>query len=1020
MFCDLVGSTALSTSLDPEDMREVLRAYQEACAGVIDRYDGYVAKFMGDGVYAYFGYPRAHEDDAERAINAGLGIVEAVKELERNLQVRIGIATGTVVVGDIVGVGAAQEAAITGETPNLAARLQEIAAPDTMVIGEATRSLVGGLFEIADLGRHELKGFGAAVRAWAVRRRRVTESRFEAIRGAHLTALVGRDEEIEILLRRWERARAGEGQVVLISGEPGIGKSRLLHELDRRIGDETPHRLRFQCSPYHTNTALHPVIEHLQRAAGFDATDDDTARIGRLEAMVARSGLAVAETAPLLAPLLSVPDDGRYPSIEVSPQRRKELTLQALVDHLAGLARGHPVLFVLEDMHWIDPTTLELMELTVERALGLPVLILMTHRPEFQAPWVGRARVTPMILGRLDGRDCARLVEHVVARAPLSDELRHEIVARTDGVPLFVEEMTKSVLEATAERPDAPTAFEIPATLQDSFEARLDRLGPVKEIAQIGAVIGREFPYALIVAATTLGDDALAAALDRLAEAEIVFVRGSPPDAVYTFKHALLQDTAYGSLLRGRRAELHGRVATVLRENFPDRADAEPEMLARHFTEAGRSTEAVEFWYRAGRAAAERFANSEAIDHFERALAMLADATDLADRQRRELDILAALGPTLLALHGIGGEAPRATFERARALSTELGDIHTLFGALWGLWISHGLGGDAAIRQGLVAELLAIAERSGDADLELQAHHAAWGGPFEVRRADHLEHIERGLAIYDPARHVPAARHFGGHDAGVCGLAHAAITLWALGRPDQAMARSREALALAEEISHYPPGRTQAASFSATLHYYARDWPRTREFAERAIAIGRDCGALLFVHLALPVYAVALANSGEADAALQAIEDRAQVFGERGHPNTGVYMLPLEGEALAAMGRTGDAITRIDEGLALAAGRDVRFWEPYTFWLKGTVLLADRSGRRDEAAACFEAAIAGARALEAPMWELRASTALARLRHGEGRTDEARDLLAPVYSWFTEGFDTADLKEAKALLNELS
>ena len=521
MFCDLVGSTALSTALDPEDMREMLRAYQETCSEVVRRYEGFVAKYMGDGVLVYFGYPQAHEDDAERAVYTALEIVEAVKGLVHGPSVRIGIATGMVVVGDIVGEGASQEAAITGETPNLAARLQELANPNCIVIAPTTRSLVSGLFDLEDLGTHSLKGFERDVRAWTVKGAHRTESRFDATRSGHLTALIGRDEEMEILLRRWDLAKAGKGQVVLISGEPGIGKSRLLRELEEVIGRRPHHRLSHQCSPYHSNSALYPVIERLERTAGLQAADAPETKLTKLETLIEASGGHAPDKISLLASLLSIPTGNRYPSADVSPLRRKELTFQAIIDQLIEISEQRPLLFSLEDAQWVDPTTAELLEHMVPCVTNCSILVLVTHRPEFDSPWRGHPRVTPIALRRLETHDCLRLIDMIAGTKVLPDALRERISAQTDGVPLFAEELSKSVLETAEISECAPATMEVPLTLRDSLMARLDRLGPAKEVAQVGASIGRQFTYRLLAAVVPLEEDALREALDRLAGAEL-------------------------------------------------------------------------------------------------------------------------------------------------------------------------------------------------------------------------------------------------------------------------------------------------------------------------------------------------------------------------------------------------------------------------------------------------------------------------------------------------------------------
>jgi class 3 adenylate cyclase len=583
MFCDLVGSTALSARLDPEDLREVIAAYHRAVAEIVARFDGFVAKYMGDGVLVYFGYPRAHEDDAERAVRAGLGVIDVVGRLDvksTKLQARVGIATGLVVVGDLIGEGSAQEQSVVGETPNIAARLQGLAGPDAVVIAMGTRRLVGDLFEYRDLGAAEVKGIATPVPAWQVLRPSVLASRFEALRGAALSPLVGRDEEIDLLLRRWTRAKAGDGQIVLISGEPGIGKSRLIAALEERLHAEPHLRLRYFCSPYHQDSALFPFIDQLGRASGFARNDPPAAKVEKLVALLALAAPPEEDVA-FLADLLSLPASERHPLPSLSPQRKKERTLEALIRQLEGLARRQPVVMIFEDAHWIDPTSRELLDLTIEHVRNLSVLLIVTFRPEFQPSWTGQPQVTMLALNRLDRHGRTVLIEQIAGDKALPDEVIGRIADRTDGVPLFVEELTKSVLES-----GVPLAG-IPTTLHDSLMARLDRLATVRLVAQIGAAIGREFSYPLLRAVSRLPEDELEGALARLAASELLFQRGTPPDAVYSFKHALVQDAAHSSLLRSTRQQLHERIAEALAAHFPDLMENQPELLAQHYAEAG-------------------------------------------------------------------------------------------------------------------------------------------------------------------------------------------------------------------------------------------------------------------------------------------------------------------------------------------------------------------------------------------------------------------------------------------------
>jgi class 3 adenylate cyclase len=644
LFCDLVGSTELAAQLDPEDMGAVLRAYQDTVAGEITRFEGHIAKYMGDGVLAYFGWPIAHEDDAERAVRAGLAVTAALTRLAppagEPLAARVGIATGMVMVGQMIGEGAAQEQTVVGGTPNLAARLQGLAAPGSAVISQATRRLVGGLFELADLGPQCLKGFAEPIRAWRLVGISAAESRFEAMHSAGLTPLIGREHELGLLLDRWERAKNSEGQVVLLSGEPGIGKSRITQALHERLAAEPHLRLRYHCSPYHVGSALFPVIDQLERAAGLQPEDTAEIRLDKLETVLSEVTENINEVAPVLAALLWIPTGPRYPPLNLMPEAQKARTFEVLLGQLVGLAARQPVLMVLEDAHWIDPTSAELFGLVMDRIQRLPVLLLMTFRPEFAPPWTGYTHATSLTLSRLGQRQGAQMVERLTSGKPLPPEVLEQILAKTDGVPLFVEELTKTVLESGL-LADAGDHFElagpvpalaIPATLHDSLVARLDRLAPVKEVAQIGAVIGREFPYDLLSAVAPMSANQLGDALEQLVSSELVFRRGTPPGATYTFKHALVQDAAYQSLLNSKRQQLHASIAQVLQQQFPDVGETQPEVLAQHFTEAGLGERAIAYWRRAGELAVGRSANVEAIAHLNKGLELLGTMPDAPER----------------------------------------------------------------------------------------------------------------------------------------------------------------------------------------------------------------------------------------------------------------------------------------------------------------------------------------------------------------------------------------------------
>ena len=777
MFSDLVGSTALSARMDPEDLRVVILAYQKSVAATALRFGGFVAKYMGDGILIYFGYPQAHEDDAERAVRAGLELVTAVGALKTHatLQTRVGIATGLVVVGDLIGSGASQEQAVVGETPNIAARLQGIAEPNTVVIAEGTRKLLGSLFELEDLGAKDLKGIAGPVRAWVAQRPAAVEGRFEALHGSGLTDLVGREEELELLLRRWARAKSGEGQVVLLSGEAGIGKSRLTAALMEAVAREAHTRLRNFCSPQHTDSALYPTIGQMERAAGLAHKDTPKAKLDKLDAMLAQSSTS-AQDAALFAEMLSLPNDGRYPALELTPQQRRQKTLEALVLQVAALARQNPVLMIFEDAHWTDPTSLELLGRIVDKIPTLRVLLIVTFRPEFEPPWLGRPYVSALTINRLADREVGAVIDRVTGNKPLPANIRLDIIERTDGIPLFVEEMTKAVLEreseGTAERTVATIpslGLAVPATLHASLMARLDRLGPAKQVAQIGAALGREFPYATLAAVARKAEADLLAALDRLTEAGLLFRHGAPPHATYLFKHALVQDAAYGTLLREPRRALHARIAETLESQFAEIAENQPELLARHCTEAGLTEKATSLWGKAGQRSLERSALVEAAAQFTRALDQIAALPVTSALRREQIKLQVALITPLLHVKGHAAPETKAAAERARLLIEQaeaLGeapeDPLLLFSVLYSVWLANYIAFHGDVMCELARQFLAFAEKQGTTAPLLIAHRIMGisllcTGDIRAGRT----HLDQAIALYDPAEHRSLATRFG-------------------------------------------------------------------------------------------------------------------------------------------------------------------------------------------------------------------------------------------------------------------
>jgi class 3 adenylate cyclase/predicted ATPase len=1034
MFSDLVGSTALAARMDPEDLREVISAYQKCVASTVQRFGGFVAKYMGDGVLVYFGYPQAHEDDAERAVRAGLELIAAVAGLKTRaaLQTRVGIATGMVVVGDMIGSGEAQERGIVGETPNLAARLQGIAEPNVAVIAEATRKLLGNLFELEDLGAKDLKGIAGPVRAWAALRASSAEGRFEALHASGLTALVGREEELELLLRRWSRAKTGEGQVVLLSGEAGIGKSRLTAALLERLADEPHTRLRYFCSPQHTDSAFYPIIGQMERAAGLAHDDPAQAKLDKLDALLAQSATS-AQDAALFAEMLSLPNDGRYPALELDAPQRRQRTLEALTSQLAGLARQKPVLMIVEDAHWTDPTSLEAFGRTVDRIKTLPALLIVTFRPEFNAPWAGRSHVTSLALNRLGERETAAIITRLVGNKELSADVMAEIVERTDGIPLFVEEMTKAVLEAESEGEGRRTAgsvpspaLAVPASLHASLMARLDRLGPAKEVAQTGAAIGRAFSHALLAAVARKLEAELRLALDRLVEAGLLFRQGVPPHATYLFKHALVQDAAYGTLLREPRRALHARIAETLESQIAEIAENQPELLARHCTEAGLIEKAAGLWGKAGQRSLQRSALVEAAEQITRALDQIAILPATPALRRQQIKLQVALINPLLHVKGYAAPETKAAAERARVLIEQaeaLGeppeDPLLLFSILYGFWVASFVAFDGDVTRNLAAQFLALAEKQG-ATVPRMIGHRLMGTSLTYTGdiAEGRAHYDQAAALYDPAEHRPLAMRFG-QDASVSVLSYRSLALWLLGYPEAALADANQAVSDAREIG-------QAASLLLALyhasftHIHCRNYAAVKAQADELVALADEKDALFWKRSGISLQGWLLALTGKASDAVQMI---TSAFTVRRSMGTTVFMplyLLYLASAHAELGQFDEAWRCVGEATTAVETTKETWCEAEVNRVAGEIALLSPKRDAAKAEAYFERALAVAHEQQAKSWELRAAMSMARLWRDQGKRDEARELLAPVYGWFTEGFDTLDLKEAKALLDELA
>ena len=1029
MFADLVGSTALAERLDPEELREVLRAYQDAVAGAVVRFEGHVAKFMGDGVLAYFGWPQAHEDDAERAVKVALAVIGDVGGLRileaEPLAARVGIATGLVIVGDLLGEGAAREETVVGETPNLAARLQALARPGEVVIAPATRLLVGRLFELEALGPRALKGLAAPVEAFRVVAEGRTESRFEARHSGAVTPLLGRERELELLLGRWRQARTGEGRVVLLSGEPGIGKSRLVEALREATRAEGRTSLRYQTSPHHTNSALWPVIRQLERAAGIEREDAPEARLDRLEALLVRAVADPREAAALLAPLLGLDGSARYPATDLTPQLRKARTFQVLVDQLEGLARQGPVLAVVEDIHWLDPTTRELFDLTVDRLRRLPVLLVATYRPELSPPWTAFPHVTLLTLDRLARGEAAALIDAVVGGRALPAVVAEMILERTEGVPLFVEELTKAVLEAGLlqetdtgglGRGGPPPA--IPDTLQGSLMARLDRLASAKLVAQVGAAIGREFSFKLLAAVAGLDGGALEEALARLVGSGLAFRRGSPPEASYTFKHALVQEAAYQSLLKSARQRLHARIAAALETELPGVADTEPEVLAHHYAQAGLAERAVEYWFRAGELAIGRSANPEAVSHLSHGLECLGTLPAGRERDRRELALRNAVGGPLIAIRGYAAPEVGEAYGRARILCEGLGETTPLFAALSGEFVHHFVRGDHRMMRVLAGETRRLSRLSPDPAIRLAGHRlsaiaAMQAGAFPEARSG----FERILRLYDPGRHRPPPVHYV-HDPKISALTYLAPILWLLGFPEQARRSSAAAFRYAEELNQVNLTVHVHVFAGAGLHELLRDAGTVRAHAATIVDLSRRHGLRYWLLNGLILEGWVLAQEGAGEEGVALMRRSAS---ERAGLGVGWYQvryLCLLAETHLRLRQTEAGLQVVAEAKELVARNEDRMWEAELARIEGELLR--QGGQSGAAEACFECALATARRQKAKSLELRAATSLARAWSELGKPSEARDLLASVHDWFTEGFGIPDLEEAEVLLGALT
>jgi class 3 adenylate cyclase/predicted ATPase len=1019
MFCDLVGSTALSARLDAEDLRDVINSYHECVAVVVGRYGGFVARYLGDGVLVYFGYPQAHEDDAERAVRVGLEVTTAVSALtpraDTVLQCRVGLATGLVIVGDLVGTGdAAQEHGIVGETPNLAARLQARAKPNEVVLDQQTRLLVGDLFEYQDLGAAKVMGFAEPVQIWRALRPRAVASRFEAFHAAAQTPLVGREEEIELLRRRWARAKTGNGQVVLLAGEPGIGKSRITTALQETLEGEPHTTLRWFCSLYRQDSALHPVVSHLEHAAQFDRDDRAQEKLNKLRAVLALP--SAGQDLMLLAELLSIPTGDQYPPLGLTPHQKKEKTFEALLRQIELRARLQPLLMVYEDAQWSDPTSREWLDLVVRRMAALPVLLLITFRPEFQSPWNGAAHVTTMMLNRLDRSESSALVQRLLTSRTLSDKVVSEILERTEGVPLFIEELTKAMVEGAGDAGES--AFPVPSSLQASLLARLDRLPAAKPVAQVGSVIGREFGHELLAAVATFIETTLLQGLEELVLAGLAFRRGVPPDATYVFKHALVQETAYSTLLRRRRQELHARITTVLEESHREIVEQQPELLAHHCAHAGLIEKAIDYLSRAGRQSLARSATAEAVAQLRKGLELLSKLPDGPDRWQRELELQSALGAALVASKGNSAPETGQAYIRARELCERLGNIDTLVPVLSGLSTYHQTRSEYGEMRLVADDLLRLGRQQNHTASLLVGNRSMGLCLHQLGRfASAQVHFQEVNKLYIPGTHSSLAS-LAAFDMRAVALTYLSLASFIRGDVEQAGSLSAQALTWSRNL-HHPHNLAFALSYAALLKMLGQPDSATTELLDELTTLTTEHHFPAYMAVANILRGRLLSARGQTTEGLVLIRKGLSASASAGASWNQSCFLGFLARSCEDAGLADDASDALTRALEHANSTDERWFEAELHRQKGEWLIAQRPQHPDEAEACFQRAIEVAQKQQAKLWELRAATSLAQLWR-DRRQHEARDLLMPVHDSFSGGFDMPDLKRARTLLDALA
>jgi class 3 adenylate cyclase/tetratricopeptide (TPR) repeat protein len=1020
MFCDLVGSTQLSEKLDPEDLQKLIDAYRRECSTAIRRYGGEVARYFGDGVMAFFGWPSAHEDDAVRAVHAALEIVSGVTKLSGpvTLACRVGVCSGPVVVGEIGNGSASWSMDAVGETPNIAARLQTLAATNTVLISESTRRLVSAAFDLQDLGPQELKGVTEPIHVYRVLAAKHVASRFEAAHAGSLTPLVGRSTELSSLLDRWEKAKEGDGQAILLSGIPGVGKSRLLHELKSHIQEEPHLLLHHQCSPYHSQSAFFPVIEQIEQAAQLTAREADADKIAKLQAYLPRATDSSKEPLPLIAKLLSISTENRGELSGLTPQQIKNRTISTLVDMLLAFSMQRPTVCIFEDAHWLDPSTLELIELIISRIGHARVLLIVSCRPEFRPTWLAHANITAHSLTRLSQTEVKTMIRDVLGGGSIPQQLVDQIIEKADGVPLFIEELTSSTLSAPLRsrgifgHTAQPALVRVPETLSDALMERLDRVAPSRRVAQIAAVIGREFSHDLLTAASRIDADDVQSALSLLEQADIVYRVGISPIVRFAFKHVLLRDAIYDSLLKSKKQQIHADIAAILENDFPEVVENHPEVLAYHYQEAGNHQLAIRCWFVSGQRALSHSANVEAIANFRKALQLLNALPETPERTKQEIDIQLALGIPLIAVRGYASEETREAFSRARTLCLRLGNLPEYFQALFGLWGHSWMSGKNDEALPMADEFLSRSRALSD-PVPLMVAHRVMGstlltiGEFQSSRNHFEEAIRLSLSkgkqpLYNLYMVEPQ----------VASLLLLSWDLWFLGYPDQSLSRVSEALALAQDLGH-PYTLAFAHYMTSVVHLLRGDAARALESAEKSLEVSQEQRFSLYVILSRISRGRAVGDLGRLEEARAEI---AQGIDEARRDGVG-FMRPMMDSWLAEMhakaGENECALSIVEETLANIGDVTGRSWESELLRQRAQILVALNLSKVREAESYLKKSIDVARGQSAKSLELRAATSLAELWRTRGRLDEARALLEPICRWFDEGAETADLRRAR-------